>query len=461
MAEAVMVISIPRDSAHCVEVTRPGHGGEKMSGDGKWHQIMPGCCVIFRAWTDDCAAEAAILMRVAAEAQVPSQQSPRSLQSPRSAANSPKFDNSKPDAKNFPWRPASSLTRTPPPPSEKVQPLVATVRVHWGVHYEYCGAWRSPYLVSHREIMTLARTRQLEAQLTRLNEEIRARAEGGTWFTAPPAALRKAALEALPAMDRSRLNIALVGPPGMGKSSLVNALLSAQRALEGSSFAAAVSSSAECTQAMKRYDLLGTSISIWDLPGGGTPRHPAHTFVTDKHLAAFDVLFVLMEGRFTDFHDMVFRASTSKFSEQRAAALCVKGDSLVLQELRGSQDASDKERKCAFEAVAGNLSSSVSSGSRGRINDVFVLSSWALAKRLSESGLLGSLNPVIKNSVKNSVKSQTTTGSIKHKDSCMHEDEFVEYLTELDRNWRSMGRLVSESEHIGNGLSALADGRRP
>jgi GTP-binding protein EngB required for normal cell division len=199
-------------------------------------------------------------------------------------------------------------------------------------------------------------------------------------------------------LDETRVNVALVGPSGAGTSSLINALLAN---LGGSQTCAEaeVSTAAECTQVSTRYDCSTSAgpLAFWDLPGGGTEQHPTETFVTDKHLAAFDALVIVMEGRFTDFHELIFRAALEKFREQKVLAVCAKADALVLQEVRASgikrkarlhrglqnpqtpQNLQTPETaNQAFEAVVRSVRKSVSQKSGGRIKDVFLVSTWAM-----------------------------------------------------------------------------------
>jgi GTP-binding protein EngB required for normal cell division len=212
---------------------------------------------------------------------------------------------------------------------------IATLMLQGNDTYEYIGSFRPPYVQSWRQRMWDERTTlellQTQVRLRELQDRIDQYQASGRFMELPPEVLRQRALEELPELDLSRFNIALVGPSGMGKSSLVNALL-AVYGPQNDEDRAQVSSSEECTQEIRRYDVRGRAMSLWDLPGGGTPKHPTSSFVDDKHLAAFDMQVIVMEGRFTDFHKTVFEAALAKFTNQRIAAVCAKGDALVYQE---------------------------------------------------------------------------------------------------------------------------------
>lgn len=49
------------------------------------------------------------------------------------------------------------------------------------------------------------------------------------------------------------------------------------------------------------------ALSIWDLPGGNTQKHPAETYFEDKALYAFDCLLLLKSGRFTELDGAIYK----------------------------------------------------------------------------------------------------------------------------------------------------------
>lgn len=260
--------------------------------------------------------------------------------------------------------------------------------------YEYV-QWEEPFLVStgskrrradrERRIVELQElSEQLQTKLQQAEARIASERAAGTWREQAPAELRRLALQSMTDMDSRRFNLALVGPTGIGKSSLVNALIAAYSRRQASSHSSAgvdsvvrtaqVDASKECTQQSSRYDLPSVRASVWDLPGGGTERHPTHTFVVDKHVAAFDMQLIVIEGRFTDFHSMIFEAARAKFPQQAVAVVSVKGDSLVQQESVNT----GADARAAFGRVKASITAEVLAKSRGLIHDVFLLSSWAL-----------------------------------------------------------------------------------
>lgn len=54
-------------------------------------------------------------------------------------------------------------------------------------------------------------------------------------------------------------------------------------------------------------------LTIWDLPGGGTQRHPAESYFEDKVLYAFDCLLLLKSGRFTQLDIQIYKLATMKY----------------------------------------------------------------------------------------------------------------------------------------------------
>jgi hypothetical protein len=286
----------------------------------------------------------------------------------------------------------------------------ANVHVPCDDVYEYI-AWSPPFIegvkFATRKKELLELSQNLNKQLVAMEQYKMEVMHANKWMVQAPETLRLAAIRALP-IDFTRFNIAIVGPSGVGKSSLVNAIL---RVYNGDSTVhhAPIDSKKECTHECERYDLLGTAISVWDLPGGGTDRHPTSTFVIDNHVAAFDMQVIVVNNRMYDFHKMAFNAAISKFSEQHVVVAAVKCDSLVEEEVMNSRG--NLTQIEAFDAIMASINDSVFAHTAGMIKHVFGFSTWALSAQRPQ---------------------------------WMHEVSFIKHLNETSEKWIAARALEAE-----------------
>src|SRR5258708_4160345 len=72
--------------------------------------------------------------------------------------------------------------------------------------------------------------------------------------------------------ERTKVNVALIGETGVGKSSLVNAIVGRKVAQTG-----ATGETTHQAQAVPHEEVDG--LVFWDLPGCGTPNQPRATYI--------------------------------------------------------------------------------------------------------------------------------------------------------------------------------------
>ncbi|PPQ65196.1 hypothetical protein CVT24_011382 [Panaeolus cyanescens] len=98
-------------------------------------------------------------------------------------------------------------------------------------------------------------------------------------------------------IESNRINIAIVGECGVGKSSLLNSI----RGLSPGDPGAAPAGFDETTEDVESYPDPRNPIIVWyDLPGANTPRVRGWTYFVEQGLYVFDILLVVFSGRFTE-----------------------------------------------------------------------------------------------------------------------------------------------------------------
>lgn len=104
--------------------------------------------------------------------------------------------------------------------------------------------------------------------------------------------------------DRSNpLRIAMFGQPGAGKSSLINAILGREAAKVG-----ARTDETPNAACFRWKD----EVEIWDLPGYGTSKFPADSYIKRFNVRDYDMFLCVFDGKFTSDDDAMF------FEEVRA-----------------------------------------------------------------------------------------------------------------------------------------------
>ncbi|XP_062394965.1 interferon-inducible GTPase 5-like [Sardina pilchardus] len=103
--------------------------------------------------------------------------------------------------------------------------------------------------------------------------------------------------EDIETLDHVTLNIAVTGNTGAGKSTFVNAI----RGLSNDETGAAETGVTETTTTPTHYSHpTMPNVTIWDLPGIGTPNFKAKTYLSDVHFERYDFFIILTSERFKE-----------------------------------------------------------------------------------------------------------------------------------------------------------------
>eukprot|EP00927_Polykrikos_kofoidii_P002954 TRINITY_DN11174_c0_g2_i1.p1 TRINITY_DN11174_c0_g2~~TRINITY_DN11174_c0_g2_i1.p1 ORF type:complete len:425 (+),score=75.71 TRINITY_DN11174_c0_g2_i1:87-1361(+) len=113
------------------------------------------------------------------------------------------------------------------------------------------------------------------------------------------------------AQDR-KVNIGIVGNSGTGKSSLIRAILDRFNSSNEDGNAPRPLSCPEgdgtCSPAPYELGEFDSSATIWDLPGQGTARFPAKTYLCNMGLKYFDAVLVITDGRWSENDQSLLQA---------------------------------------------------------------------------------------------------------------------------------------------------------
>ncbi|XP_074837170.1 interferon-inducible GTPase 5-like [Carettochelys insculpta] len=129
--------------------------------------------------------------------------------------------------------------------------------------------------------------------------ELRAALEGGQMAQA--ASKIQVSLEAL---ENARLDIAVTGESGCGKSSFVNAIRGLQDDAEGAAPTGVVETTMEPTPYPHPKH---PNVTVWDLPGIGTPAFRSDTYLQQVGFARYDFFILMASERFRANHAQLAR----------------------------------------------------------------------------------------------------------------------------------------------------------
>ncbi|CAF0900578.1 unnamed protein product [Adineta steineri] len=159
-------------------------------------------------------------------------------------------------------------------------------------------------------------------------------------------------------------NFGVGGQSGSGKSTFINSIRNladvkaCPELVYRENEAAPVGRGArEVTSEIRRYLWPNNEfpfIAIWDLPGGGTTRHPSATYFDDNILYAFDSILLLTTSRFTEVDFRIME----KACEYRTPIILVltKVDQEIIKE---HEDYPEKSLQQAIDDVVSELKDAV------------------------------------------------------------------------------------------------------
>ena len=169
---------------------------------------------------------------------------------------------------------------------------------------------------------------------------------------------------------QSKVNIAITGSSGTGKSSLINCLRSLKPKDEG----AAKVGVKETTKEPHPYPYAqNKNIAIWDLPGVGTPKFKRENYIDKVGLSNFDALIICTCTRFTE--DDNWLVGKAKDNKVKCYIVRTKIDHDVENTLDAEGlEEGDEEAKQLLEDMFSDIRDEILGQTGSRVTVVYLLS---------------------------------------------------------------------------------------
>ncbi|XP_053254031.1 uncharacterized protein LOC128418413 isoform X2 [Podarcis raffonei] len=168
---------------------------------------------------------------------------------------------------------------------------------------------------------------------------------------------------------KSSLDVAITGGPGVGKSSLVNAL----RKMADNEEDAAVVDMIQGTKELKGYLCPSyPDVTLWDLPAIGTHEFEAEKYVKEMDFNKYDFFIIVSEISFTEHDAMLAREIWKR--KKRFLYVRTKVDVSIADEKRNPHFTEEKTLKEIRNYYCENLAKAGESFPR-----VFLISNWDLS----------------------------------------------------------------------------------
>ncbi|XP_014382801.1 interferon-inducible GTPase 5-like [Alligator sinensis] len=186
-------------------------------------------------------------------------------------------------------------------------------------------------------------------------------------------AVAKKLQEKLETLDKIQLHIAVTGETGSGKSTFVNAI----RGLGDEDAGAAKTGEVETTMQPESYPHPTLpNVTIWDLPGIGTPNFKADEYLEQVSFQKYDFFIILTASRFTTHHTQL--AQEIQKMKKRFYYVRSKVDAdLYAAQKRRPRTYNEEE---ILQKIRNDCIENLKRGAGELSPRVFLISSWDLAK---------------------------------------------------------------------------------